>query len=343
MTYGFFVDLGDGGDELILREFFPSSKHKSFPLPSSRATIKDPHFGWILCRLGCPVTLIAEVRDLHHTSTRWKTVMHLHRPGCVDKIAPCSNAVMLDIVDTSLRSVDVYAADLQPINALMLLLAAELSDLHLFSVNGTVGASPKSATLRSKSSGLVSPIHPCLHSISAIAHAHSLLLLTRVSIQGRLGALSPEVQEVSKLKRTQQQDRIRQRCVLLLVHADVCLSVYMYIYLCSHQFYNVLAYKYADESVFSGLQFLTYHCVSLPFSRMESISLLRDLETQGLYAALQKDIAEALDIDISALNISSGENPSLQGRRGEKEEDEAIAEGAETRLNIHQSRNEDED
>ena len=63
---------------------------------------------------------------------------------------------MLDIIDTVLRSVDIFAADLRQTNAVMLLLAFELSDLDLFAVNGTVAYSSHFADLRAHSSGQVS-------------------------------------------------------------------------------------------------------------------------------------------------------------------------------------------
>ena len=178
---------GSEFNELMIRDFQHASDHKGFTLPSSRATIRDPEFGLILCRVNCPVTIVTLVRDLDGTSTRWETTLRLHRPGCKDKIAPCSTAIMLDIVDTAIRSVDVFAADLQPINALMLLLGVELSDIDLFSVNGTVGAS----------------------------HMQTGSLLRARGAQGGTDPLQ-STNVGFKARRAQEQDRLRQRFVTAL-------------------------------------------------------------------------------------------------------------------------------
>jgi len=157
MTFSFRADLDGNGDELLLRDPQHASNHKDFKLPSSRATIYDSQFGWILCRNKCPVILVTEVRDIYQTLTRWTTTLHLNRPGCPDKIAPCVDAVMLDVIDKALKTVNVFAADLQPVNALMLLLAVELADLDLFSINGTMGASSTATTMRTNTPGQVWP------------------------------------------------------------------------------------------------------------------------------------------------------------------------------------------
>ena len=39
---------------------------------------------------------------------------------------------------------------------------------------------------------------------------------------------------------------------------------------------------------------------------MDSMHFLRSLEAQGVYEALQHDIAEALDVEVSAVEVSSG-------------------------------------
>jgi hypothetical protein len=44
-------------------------------------------------------------------------------------------------------------------------------------------------------------------------------------------------------------------------------------------------------------------------TRVETLSFLRNLETQGLYEALQQDIAEALDVDVSTVHVSSSGKP----------------------------------
>ena len=163
MTYSFLADMGDGGDELLLCDHYHASNHTDFAMPSSRATIQVSQYGWVLCRINCPVKIIAEVKDLYQISTRWNYVMRIRRPrirpGCSNKIAPCVNAVMLDLANTALRSIDVFTAHLQPINTLMLLLAVQLSDLNLFRVNATAGASPIFANYRTKSFSAVSPIY----------------------------------------------------------------------------------------------------------------------------------------------------------------------------------------
>jgi len=156
VSYSFVVDIGTG-TELPLREYQHASYSNNLVLPSSRVTINDPEYGWILCRHFCPVKFITELQDAFNTKTRWTTTLYLRRPGCEDKIAPCQNAVMLDIIDTALRSVDIFAADLRQTNAVMLLLAFELSDLDLFAVNGTVAYSSHFADLRAHSSGQTRP------------------------------------------------------------------------------------------------------------------------------------------------------------------------------------------
>jgi len=173
VSYSFLVDIG-AGTELPLREYQHASYSKNLVLPSSRVTINDPEYGWILCRQFCPVKFITELQDAFNTKTRWTTTLYLRRPGCEDKIAPCKNAVMLDIIDTALRSVDIFAADLRQTNAMMLLLAFELSDLDLFAVNGTVAYSSHFADLRAQSSGQVSvPSSP-----PASSHRASFALLS---------------------------------------------------------------------------------------------------------------------------------------------------------------------
>ena len=180
-------------DELLLRDSQHASNHDSFMLPSSRATILDQQFGWILCRVNCPVTMIAEVQDLHRTSSRWTSTLRLHRPGCPDRVSACINSIMLDIVDTSLRSVDVFVADFQPLNAMMILLGIELSDLDLFSVNGTLGANPLHRSMRKKISG---PIESTKHSTRLRDHD------------------SKDSKDViTKSMREKEQDRMRQRFV----------------------------------------------------------------------------------------------------------------------------------
>jgi hypothetical protein len=55
--------------------------------------------------------------------------------------------------------------------------------------------------------------------------------------------------------------------------------------------------------------------------------VLRYLETQGLYQALRQDIAEALDVDITALNVSSDETPAIPEQQETKEQIEGIEGG----------------
>ena len=99
---------------------------------------------------------------------------------------------MLDIVDTSLRSVDVFVADFQPLNAMMILLGIELSDLDLFSVNGTLGANPLHRSMRKK----MEPIESTKHSTSLRDHD------------------SKDSKDViTKSMREKEQDRMRQRFV----------------------------------------------------------------------------------------------------------------------------------
>jgi hypothetical protein len=140
---------------MLLRDAQHSPSHSNFLLPSSRATVYDAEHGWILCRINCPVDFVTEVRDIAQTVTRWKTTLHTLRPGCADNVAPCTNAVMLDIIDTALRSVDIFAADLQPFNSLMILMAVELSDMDMYAANSTAGAEPGYARLRKESPEVV--------------------------------------------------------------------------------------------------------------------------------------------------------------------------------------------
>jgi len=58
-------------------------------------------------------------------------------------------------------------------------------------------------------------------------------------------------------------------------------------------------------------------------SRVESLSILRDLETQGLYEALQQDIEEALGVEAGSLHVSSGANPAAPQHQERAEEPEA--------------------
>jgi hypothetical protein len=225
MTYSFLADMGDGGDELLLRDHYHASNHADFAMPSSRATIQDSQYGWVLCRINCPVKIIAEVKDLYQTSTRWNYDMRMRRPGCPNKIAPCVNAVMLDLANTALHSIDVFAADLQPINALMLLLAVELSDLDLFRVNATAGASPIFANLRTKSFSAVSFTHLIsfrphfpsafvpnhLESVHLFLHQPFFLSLLFNSIDNLSTNQGPASQVATKIMRNQQQESMRQR------------------------------------------------------------------------------------------------------------------------------------
>lgn len=47
MTYSFLADMGDRGDELLLRDHYHASNHADFAMPSSRATIQDSQYGWV--------------------------------------------------------------------------------------------------------------------------------------------------------------------------------------------------------------------------------------------------------------------------------------------------------
>ena len=40
--------------------------------------------------------------------------------------------------------------------------------------------------------------------------------------------------------------------------------------------------------------------------RKESLAILHDLETQGLYKALHEDLAEVLDVGVGAFDVRSG-------------------------------------
>lgn len=165
VSYSFLVDIGTG-NELLLRDSQHAPYSTDLILPSSRVTIKDEEYGWMLCRHFCPVKFVTDLQDVVGAKTQWRTTLYLRRPGCEDKVAPCKNAVMLDIIDTALRSVDVFAADMRATNALMLLLAFELSDLDLFAVNGTVAYDSHFADLRARTSGQVCQtcaIATCLH------------------------------------------------------------------------------------------------------------------------------------------------------------------------------------
>ena len=55
---------------------------------------------------------------------------------------------------------------------------------------------------------------------------------------------------------------------------------------------------------------------------MESLEFLRQIETQGLYRALQEDIAEALDISTRDLNISSSKDLGGQQNRDQPNDSE---------------------
>ena len=288
LTYSFHVDLGDGGDDFLLRDAQHASNHASFLLPSSRATIKDQHFGWILCRVNCPVTLIAEVKDLHNTASRWTTTLRLHRPGCPDKVSPCINSIMLDIVDTSLRSVDVFAADHQPVNAMMLLLGVELSDLDIFSVNATLGAAPSYNTMRTKDSRRI----------------ESTQQSTRLQDNNLKDS-------TSKAAREKEQDRMRQRFVpSLLLQSLVSFDLEDFPSPCQRT-------SLPSETLCSGL-------TKYVGRRMESLAILRDLETQGLYKALHEDLADALDVSVSAFDVRSGTETAAQQQSEQSEDFDTI-------------------
>jgi hypothetical protein len=57
MTYSFLADMGDGGDELLLRDHYHASNHADFAMPSSRATIQDSKLrpaGTMTCECDAP-------------------------------------------------------------------------------------------------------------------------------------------------------------------------------------------------------------------------------------------------------------------------------------------------
>ena len=57
---------------------------------------------------------------------------------------------------------------------------------------------------------------------------------------------------------------------------------------------------------------------------MESLAILRDLETQGLYKALHEDLADALDVSVSALDVRSGTETAAQQQSEQSEDFDTI-------------------
>ena len=57
---------------------------------------------------------------------------------------------------------------------------------------------------------------------------------------------------------------------------------------------------------------------------MESLAILRDLETQGLYKALHEDLAEVLDVGVSALDVRSGADSAASQKSEPSEDFESI-------------------
>ena len=202
LTYSFLVDLDGTADrdvgsfgELLLRDTSHSSDHKDWMLPSSRAITRDPVFGNMLCRKDCPVLFIAQIRDLSLTVTRWTTTLYLNRPGCVNAIAKCENSVMLDIIEQTLRSIDVMAADLSPMNALMTNMAIELSDIHLYGMNATSGFHA-TASLRSKSTGDDKSVSQMSHQEAEQLRRNSGLDIKRdLEREGLYNALAADIAE----------------------------------------------------------------------------------------------------------------------------------------------------
>eukprot|EP00960_Hanusia_phi_P075578 768441-Hanusia_phi.AAC.19 len=140
LTYSFAVNIGGRIGEIRIREHQNSAHHDNFVLPSSRVLKQEPGVGVILCRVNCEVKLIAEIKDLLGATSRVNTTVLVTRPGCLNAVDACSTNAMLSIVDAALQSIDVQAADLQPLNYLLLLITIEVSDADLFSYNATVGA-----------------------------------------------------------------------------------------------------------------------------------------------------------------------------------------------------------
>ena len=202
LTYSFLVDLDGTADrdvgsfgELLLRDTSHSSDHKDWMLPSSRAITRDPVFGNMLCRKDCPVLFIAQIRDLSLTVTRWTTTLYLNRPGCVNAMAKCENSVMLDIIEQTLRSIDVMAADLSPMNALMTNMAIELSDIHLYGMNATSGFHA-TASLRSKSTGDDKSVSQMSHQEAEQLRRNSGLDIKRdLEREGLYNALAADIAE----------------------------------------------------------------------------------------------------------------------------------------------------
>lgn len=57
---------------------------------------------------------------------------------------------------------------------------------------------------------------------------------------------------------------------------------------------------------------------------MESLAILRDLETQGLYKALHEDLAEVLDVGIEAFDVRSGTDTAASQKSELSEDFESI-------------------
>jgi hypothetical protein len=64
---------------------------------------------------------------------------------------------------------------------------------------------------------------------------------------------------------------------------------------------------------------------------MDSMQFLRSLEAQGMYEALRDDIAEALDMEVGALDVSSG---AQYQRLQDQAEDASTTSADNTRLQI---------